>query len=85
MAQLLSCIGGGALLGLAMIDILPELRERLESTPRGIVPDHYPLAELGMITATFIVAILDALIQRCFQIDDQFHGHSKPEKYVYDL
>jgi len=80
MAQLLSCIGGGALLGLAMIDILPELRERLEATPQGVVPDHYPLAELGMITATFIVAILDALIQRCFQIDDQFHGHSKPEK-----
>ena len=80
MAQLLSCIGGGALLGLAMIDILPELRERLDKTPQGVVPDHYPLAELGMITATFIVAILDALIQRCFQIDDQFHGHSKPEK-----
>ena len=32
--QLLSCIGAGALLGLAMIDILPELREKISSIPK---------------------------------------------------
>ena len=28
--QLISCLGGGALLGLALLDVLPELRERIE-------------------------------------------------------
>ena len=28
--QLISCVGGGALLGLALLDVLPELRERIE-------------------------------------------------------
>ena len=32
--QLLSCVGAGALLGLAMIDILPELREKISSIPK---------------------------------------------------
>jgi hypothetical protein len=81
--QLLSCVGAGALLGLAMIDILPELREKISSIPKesahaesssshsdfhsedsGFFSDHYPLAELGMLISTFIVAILDVFIQR---------------------
>lgn len=101
--QLLSCIGAGALLGLAMIDILPELREKISSIPKespqawthtdgsssshhsdihseneesGFFSDHYPLAELGMLVSTFIVAILDVFIQRCFQFTcDQFDCH----------
>ena len=28
--QLISCVGGGALLGLALLDVMPELRERIE-------------------------------------------------------
>ena len=28
--ELISCVGGGALLGLALLDVLPELRERIE-------------------------------------------------------
>ena len=80
--QLLSCIGAGALLGLAMIDILPELREKISRVPKesnhhgsshihsgeeeesGFFSDHYPLAELGMLISTFLVAILDVFIQR---------------------
>jgi hypothetical protein len=102
--QLLSCVGAGALLGLAMIDILPELREKISSIPKErayagshsahaesssrhsdfhseeeesrFFSDHYPLAELGMLISTFIVAILDVFIQRCFQFTcDQFDCH----------
>ena len=29
-SRLLSCLGGGALLGLALLDVLAELRERIE-------------------------------------------------------
>ena len=38
--QLLSCIGAGALLGLAMIDILPELREKISSIPKEHAHGH---------------------------------------------
>ena len=30
LTRLLSCLGGGALLGLALLDVLAELRERIE-------------------------------------------------------
>jgi hypothetical protein len=41
--QLASCTGGGALLGLALLDVLPELRERID------LEGEYPLAEVLMI------------------------------------
>ena len=39
--QLLSCIGAGALLGLAMIDILPELREKISSIPKESTNENH--------------------------------------------
>ena len=40
--QVLNCLGAGVLLGLALLDILPELRESIASisTEKDI---HYPL------------------------------------------
>ena len=70
-AKLASSIGGGALLGLALLDVLPELRERIA------IEGEYPLAEVLMIAATFLVAIVDNLIQRCFM---KGHAHSHDRK-----
>jgi len=59
--QLISCVGGGALLGLALLDVLPELRERIEDETER----DYPYAELLMILAAFAIAIVDTLLQGC--------------------
>ena len=70
-SKLASATGGGALLGLAMLDVLPELRERIDSDT------EYPLAEVLMIASTFLVAIVDNLIRRCFM---KGHAHSHERK-----
>ena len=51
--QVLNCLGAGVLLGLALLDILPELRESISSisTENDI---HYPLGNF----ATGVKALL---------------------------
>jgi len=70
--KLASAAGGGALLGLALFDVCPELRERID------LDSEYPLAEVLMILATFIVAILDDLIQQCCV--GHSHSHSSKKR-----
>ena len=95
-----SAAGGGALLGLALFDVCPELRERID------LDSEYPLAEVSklsekpfdhqnmheiflktnkkilfqvlMIFATFMVAILDDLIQQCCV--GHSHSHSSKKR-----
>lgn len=47
---------------MALLDVLAELRERIEPE----FQKDYPLAELLMVISAFLVSILDTLIQRCF-------------------
>lgn len=68
LSKLASASGGGALLGLALFDVCPELRERID------LESEYPLAEVLMIAATFLVAIVDNVIQQCFI--GHAHSHS---------
>lgn len=64
-ADLASAAGGGALFSLALVDLVPELAEKVE----GVYDKHYPLHMFLFICGIFFVAIIDDITQKivgCF-------------------
>lgn len=63
--DLASAAGGGALFSLALVDLVPELAEKVE----GVYEKHYPLHMFLFICGIFFVAIIDDITQKivsCF-------------------
>ncbi|CAG5083873.1 Oidioi.mRNA.OKI2018_I69.PAR.g10488.t1.cds [Oikopleura dioica] len=63
--DLASAAGGGALFSLALVDLVPELAEKVEA----VYDKHYPLHQFLFICGIFFVAIVDDITQKivgCF-------------------
>ncbi|XP_021961884.1 zinc transporter ZIP3 [Folsomia candida] len=76
MVSILACFGAGVLLSLALIHLLPHVREMFEeiSTIWEIFPKHFPIAEATTLAGFGLIYFVEE-IAHILMVDTQF-GHS---------